>query len=261
MAMRTVGRSVGAVAVDLGVVVGVGVDGRRPARPEQHARRRRSTRPGPRPGPGRARRRCRRPAPMPTGPARSVHSPRAKMAPDARTGTPPARRPGARPAGARPPPGPGPARPARRPARASPRSTACGPPASGRLLGFERADARPRRVLVAGIPATLTPPPPPTTASRSTRRRAGRAAQTSMTTGMTAGRRRVRSLMNLPSERRAWRRSVSKSVAPSSAASCERGAHRGLRLLEQLLGLGRVHPAAGDDLGAGDDLAGRRRRR
>ena len=41
-----------------------------------------------------------------------------------------------------------------------------------------------------------------------------------MTTGMIAGRRLVRSLMNLPSERRAWRRRVSKSVAPSSAASC-----------------------------------------
>ena len=35
----------------------------------------------------------------------------------------------------------------------------------------------------------------------------------------------------------------------------ERREHRVLRLLEQLLGLGRVDPAAGDDLGAGDDLA------
>ena len=77
-----------------------------------------------------------------------------------------------------------------------------------------------------------------------------------MTTGMIAGRRRVRSLMNLPSERRAWRRIVSKSVAPSSAASGERRPDRGLRLLEQLVGLGRVHPAAGDDLGPGDELAG-----
>ena len=77
-----------------------------------------------------------------------------------------------------------------------------------------------------------------------------------MTTGMIAGRRRVRSLMNLPSDRRAWRRMVSKSVAPSSAASCERRAHRGLGLVEQLVGLGRVDPAPGDDLGAGDELAG-----
>ena len=40
-----------------------------------------------------------------------------------------------------------------------------------------------------------------------------------MTTGITAGRRFVRSLMNLPSDRRQWRRRVSKSVAPSSAAA------------------------------------------
>jgi mRNA degradation ribonuclease J1/J2 len=39
-----------------------------------------------------------------------------------------------------------------------------------------------------------------------------------MTTGITIGRRRVRSSMNLPSERRAWRRSVSRSNAPSAIA-------------------------------------------
>src|SRR5205823_1085054 len=42
--------------------------------------------------------------------------------------------------------------------------------------------------------------------------------QTSMTTGMTAGRRRVRSSMKRANDFRQWRRIVSKSVAPSPAA-------------------------------------------
>ena len=36
----------------------------------------------------------------------------------------------------------------------------------------------------------------------------------------------------------------------------EAGEHRLAGLVEQVLGLGRVHPAPGDDLGAGEDLAG-----
>ena len=68
-------------------------------------------------------------------------------------------------------------------------------------------------------------------------------------------RRLVRSLMNLPRDRRAWRRRVSKSAAPSTAASRRR---RGPPPWppRALLGFGGVDPAAGDDLGAGDQLAG-----
>ena len=89
----------------------------------------------------------------------------------------------------------------------------------------------------------------------------GEPAQTSMTTGMMAGRRRVRSLMNLP-EGAAGVAADGLEVGGALVGRLrERRPDGGLRLLEQLLGLGRVDPAAGDDLGAGDQLAGGRSRR
>ena len=104
----------------------------------------------------------------------------------------------------------------------------------------------------------LAPGRRPARAAQGTCAARSSAHQTSMTTGMTAGRRRVRSSMNRPSDLRAWRRMVSKSVAPSSAASAIDASTTCLRLLEQVLGLGRVDPTAGDDLGTGHDLAGLR---
>ena len=80
--------------------------------------------------------------------------------------------------------------------------------------------------------------------------------QTSMTTGMTCGRRRVRSSMKRASDLRQWRRIVSKSVAPSPAAFAIESRTTCLASSMQILGLGRVHPAPGDDLRTGDDLAG-----
>ena len=77
-----------------------------------------------------------------------------------------------------------------------------------------------------------------------------------MTTGITAGRRFVCSLMNLPSVRRALRRMVSKSVAPVGRGLDRSSRTAVLRLLEERLGLGGVHPALGDDLRAAHDLAG-----
>ena len=77
-----------------------------------------------------------------------------------------------------------------------------------------------------------------------------------MTTGMIAGRRRVRSLMNRPSARRGVAADRLEVGGALVGRLGERRPHRGLGLLEQLVGLGRVDPAAGDDLGAGDDLAG-----
>ena len=82
--------------------------------------------------------------------------------------------------------------------------------------------------------------------------------QTSMTTGITIGRRRVRSSMNRPRERRACRRIVSKSVRAFAGRRFERGLHGLLRVLEEVFGLGRVHPAARHDLGTGHDLAAAR---
>ena len=76
-----------------------------------------------------------------------------------------------------------------------------------------------------------------------------------MTTGITIGRRRVRSSMNLPSERRACRRSVSRSSAPSAIAPSIAARHGLLRVFDEILRFGRVDPTAGDDLGAGHDLA------
>ncbi len=188
----------------------------------------------------------------PTGPASSVHSPRAKIAPSTKRQT--AKRSARCPA-------------SWRPAAARDRTTT---PGSGlvtfffcgarRELDFREVllerDEDPRRVLVAGIPRKLTPPPRATRGILQPRRVAGedggrpdvtrrafgsersdaddreegerpgerreelgQRTQTSITTGMTAGRRLVRSLMNLPSDRRAWRRRVSKSMAPSSVAS------------------------------------------
>ena len=85
--------------------------------------------------------------------------------------------------------------------------------------------------------------------------------QASMTTGTIIGRRLVRSLTNgrRPGARRAgasrgrWRRASNTSLI-----AC---AHHVGALVEQLLGLGGVDPAAGDDLGAGEDGAVVERRR
>ncbi len=110
--------------------------------------------------------------------------------------------------------------------RLGPRPGGCaGSRLAGRLLLGPGRRATPR--LGRGHLPKVTPPHrpqehSPTTESdrpAGTPRSLDREGQTSMTTGMIAGRRLVRSLMNLPRERRQWRRRVSKSVAPSSAAS------------------------------------------
>ena len=73
---------------------------------------------------------------------------------------------------------------------------------------------------------------------------------------MIAGRRFVRSLMNLPSVRRALRRTVSKSVPPCCGGLFHRAPDGVARFVEQRLGLGRVDPTLRDDLRPADDLAG-----
>ena len=107
----------------------------------------------------------------------------------------------------------------------------------GRLVAWGATPRRGRRhprtltLVTRATAASCVPSRPPTAVGARLPPHAGpdrlprrpgaaeRRDQTSITTGMMAGRRRVRSLMNLPSERRAWRRRVSKSMAPSSAAS------------------------------------------
>ena len=77
-----------------------------------------------------------------------------------------------------------------------------------------------------------------------------------MTTGTIIGRRRVRSLTNLPAARRTSRSSASTSRTPFGERLLERRRDQVACLVEQILGLGRVHPAAGDDVGPGEHLAG-----
>ncbi len=84
--------------------------------------------------------------------------------------------------------------------------------------------------------------------------------QTSMTTGTIMGRRRVRSCTNRPRAERARRLRVSKSAtaAVRRLRLLDGGQHHLAGLVEQLLRLGGVHPAPGDYLGPGEDVAGAR---
>ena len=78
-----------------------------------------------------------------------------------------------------------------------------------------------------------------------------------MTTGITCGRRRVRSSMNLASDLRGMaphRVEVGRAFVGSVG---DRSAYNLLRVFEQAFGFGCIHPAARDDLGTGHDLAGR----
>ena len=75
-------------------------------------------------------------------------------------------------------------------------------------------------------------------------------AHASITTGTIIGRRRVRSLTNLPAARRTSRSSASTSRTPVGQRRLDGRGDRVARLVEQVLGLGCVHPAAGDDLRA-----------
>ena len=83
-----------------------------------------------------------------------------------------------------------------------------------------------------------------------------------MTTGTIIGLRLVRSLTNLPAALRTCALEASRCPGSvSSKASSTACAHGVGALVEQVLGLGGVDPAAGDDLGPGEDRAGRPRRR
>ena len=82
----------------------------------------------------------------------------------------------------------------------------------------------------------------------------GRRTQASITTGTIIGRRFVRSLTNLPAARRTSRSRLSTSRTPWRSAA-QRPRPPVARLVEQVLGLGRVDPATRDDLGTGEHLA------
>ena len=150
MAMRTVGRSAGASSTSTVSASGSAAGARRgQSRSTPKAKHATGTatraRPMAAPAPSAS--------PLPTGPARSVHSPRAKIAPT--TNRPTASTSARCPASCRP-------------AASRPRANIEGSAAATfrravvalrelrfrRFEVFERADARPRRVLVAGIPAS-----------------------------------------------------------------------------------------------------------
>ena len=119
----------------------------------------------------------------------------------------------------------------------------------------ERRPRRPRRR------HRRSSPPPPPAPRRPAPRRAASPAHASITTGTIIGRRVVRSLTNLPAARRTSRSSASTSRTPGRQRRLDRRGDRVARLVEQVLGLGRVDPAAGDDLGTDEHLAGLRCRR
>ena len=78
-----------------------------------------------------------------------------------------------------------------------------------------------------------------------------------MTTGTIIGRRLVWAATKRPAARRTWRWSVLDVGGVVLERLLDGVAHRLGALVEQVLGLGGVDPAPGDDLGAGDDGAGR----
>ena len=138
----------------------------------------------------------------------------------------------------------------------------CGPPSSASRAATAACD-RPRTAGSGGIAvvvvatrrrAAVTPSSAAARTANTTRARPG--GHASITTGTIIGRRLVRSLTNLPGRCAARRARAPRRRARRRRATSRRVGDRVARLVEQVLGLGRVHPAAGDDLRAGEHLAG-----
>ena len=75
-------------------------------------------------------------------------------------------------------------------------------------------------------------------------------------TGTIIGRRRVRSPTNRPRARRGMTRESLVIGRALGERRLESGPHRGTRVPDQGLGLGSMDPAAGDDLGICNEIAG-----